>query len=241
MKNTTNNIKQQVKNVCLWFWNAIKNYSASAFTHLFFLFLFGAGFLVIYGFILTRTYDQYHSYSSYEIFQESNHLRYDSLKLQLSNEVDKYIAKVSGNTSALNGLVVVDRCIENDIDICFVLAQGEQESHFGTQGLARKTNSVFNVYAFDGHNYNEINKNGKYNHPNDCVEPYIALLKRDYLVDGKTEYDMLHKFVNKNGARYASATTYEQSLTDKITKIKNNTEIDILYQSLRKQKLILGR
>lgn len=241
MTNTTNNIKQRVKNVGMWFYNAIKNYSASAFTHLFFLILFGAGFLTIYGFILTRTYDKYHSYSSYEIFQESNHLRYDSLKLQLSNEVDKYIAQVSGNTSALNGLVVVDRCIENDIDICFVLAQGEQESHFGTQGLARKTNSVFNVYAFDGHDYNAINKNGKYNHPNDCVEPYIALLKRDYLVDGKTEYDMLHKFVNKNGARYASATTYEQSLTDKITKIKNNTEIDMLYQSLRKQKLILGR
>lgn len=230
-----------LKAIGIWMLDAIKKYSKQAFVIIAMLFLVGS----LYSFVRIAFehagYDKYHFYSSYEIFQETNHLRYDSLKLQLSNEVDKYIAQVSGNSSALNGLVVVDRCIENDIDICFVLAQGEQESHFGTQGLARKTNSVFNVYAFDGHDYNKINSNGKYNHPNDCVEPYIALLKRDYLVDGKTEYDMLHKYVNKNGARYASAETYEQSLLDKMTKIKSNTEIDNLYQSLRRQKLIIGK
>ena len=221
--------------------DAMKKYSKQAFTGaITVLVVVGLYGLACFSFE-HASYIRYHAYSSYEIFQETNVLRYDSLKLQLSNEVDKYIAQVSGNSSALNGLVVVDRCIENDIDICFVLAQGEQESHFGTQGLARKTNSVFNVYAFDGHDYNKINRNGKYNHPNDCVEPYIALLKRDYLVDGKTEYDMLHKYVNKNGARYASSENYEQSLLDKMTKIKLNTEIDNLYQSLRRQKLILGK
>ena len=230
-----------LKAIGIWMLDAIKKYSKQAFALFMIAFLIIGMYLIVYSCFEKASYDRYHFYSSYEIFQETNHLRYDSLKLQLSNEVDKYIAQVSGNSSALNGLVVVDRCIENDIDICFVLAQGEQESHFGTQGLARKTNSVFNVYAFDGHDYNKINSNGKYNHPNDCVEPYIALLKRDYLVDGKTEYDMLHKYVNKNGARYASAETYEQSLLDKITKIKSNTEIDNLYQSLRRQKLILGK
>lgn len=184
--------------------------------------------------------DRYHHYTTYEIYKETNHLVYDSIKLSLVKEVDRYIAKVSNNNSALNGLVVVDQCIEHDIDICFVLAQGEQESHFGTQGLARKTNSVFNVYAFDGHAYNEINKNGKYAHPNDCISPYLVLLKRNYMVDGKTEYDLLKKFVNKDGARYASAENYEQSLMDKITKIKTTTEIDNLYQALRKQRLIVG-
>lgn len=232
---------KKLKAIGIWMLDAIKKYSKQSFSLLVIAFLIVGMYLIVYSCFEKAGYDRYHFYSSYEIFQETNHLRYDSLKLQLSNEVDKYIAQVSGNSSALNGLVVVDRCIENDIDICFVLAQGEQESHFGTQGLARKTNSVFNVYAFDGHDYNKINSNGKYNHPNDCVEPYIALLKRDYLVDGKTEYDMLHKYVNKNGARYASAETYEQSLLDKMTKIKSNTEIDNLYQSLRRQKLILGK
>ena len=238
MKNTTSNMKK-VKEFCSWLTDITKKYYKNIVrisSAILFVLFIGSIFVFV-----RLGYDKYHFYSSYEIFQETNQLRYDSLKLLLVNEVDRYITQASNNASALNGIVVVDNCIDNDIDICFVLAQGEQESHFGTQGLARKTNSVFNVYAFDGHNYNAINKNGKYNHPNDCVEPYIALLKRDYLVDGKTEYDMLHKFVNKNGARYASATTYEQSLTDKITKIKSNTEIDNLYQSLRKQKLILGR
>lgn len=184
--------------------------------------------------------EQYHQYTSYEVYQESNQLRYDSLKLALANEVDRYIQKVSNRGSALSGLVIIDECLNYDIDLCFVLAQGEQESHFGTQGLARKTNSVFNVYAYDGQSYNAINAGGKYKHPNDCVEPYLALLKRDYLVKGKTENDLLNRFVNAGGHRYASAPNYEQILVNKISNIRNTTDIDSLYQALRKQSLIIG-
>lgn len=234
-------MKEKLKKVIQWIIESMRKYSGLAFTHILFCFFIFIGFVLIYSAITHRKYDKYHCYSSYEIFQETNHLRYDSLKLDLSNKVDQYIAQVSGNSSALNGLVIVDHCIENDIDLCFVLAQGEQESHFGTQGIARKTNSVFNVYAFDGKDYNAINKDGKYAHPNDCVKPYIILLKRDYLIDGKTEYDMLNEYINKNGARYASSETYEKDLLEKITKIKTSTEIDVIYQSLRKQKLILGK
>jgi hypothetical protein len=184
--------------------------------------------------------EQYHQYTSYEIYQESNQLRYDSLKLALANEVDRYIQKVSNRGSALSGLVLIDECLHYDIDLCFVLAQGEQESHFGTQGLARKTNSVFNVYAYDGQSYNAINAGGKYKHPNNCVAPYLSLLKRDYLVKGKTENDLLNRFVNARWQRYASAPNYEQALVNKITNIRNTTDIDSLYQALRKQRLIIG-
>ena len=134
--------------------------------------------------------NKYHYYTSYEIYTEMNQLTYDSIKSVLVEQVNSYIQQ-SAPTSALDGLVVVNNCIDYDIDICFVLAQGEIESHFGTKGLARKTNSVFNVYAFDGKELHEINKNGKYKHPDDSVEPYIELLKREYLVENKTEYDML--------------------------------------------------
>ena len=183
--------------------------------------------------------DSYHHYTSFEIYQETNKLIYDSIKLSLVDKVDNYITDVA-KTSALNGLVIVNNCLEYDIDICFVLAQGEQESHFGTKGIARKTNSVFNVFAFDGHDYNRINKDGKYSHPNDYVEPYLKLLKRDYLVDGKTEYDMFKKYVNKTGKRYASDPEYEKTLFNKFNKIRNNTDIDITYQELKKQALIIG-
>ena len=168
-------------------------------------------------------------------------LKYNAAKNELVEEVDKYIKKVAPS-SALDGYVVTEECINNAIDICFVLSQGEQESHFGTTGLARKTNSVFNVFAFDGLKHNEICEEGKYKHPNYSVAPYIKLLKNDYLVDGKTEYDLMepNNYVNKRGARYASAETYEKMLLDKYTKIKQSTKIDSLYQEVNKYRLFLG-
>lgn len=183
--------------------------------------------------------DKYHSYIRYEIYTEMNQLTYDSLKSVLVEQVNSYIQQ-SAPTSALDGLVVVNKCIDYDIDICFVLAQGEIESHFGTKGLARKTNSVFNVFAYDDKKLHEINKNGKYKHPDDSVEPYIKLLKREYFVNNKTEYDMLKKYVNYCGNRYASAPDYEQKLTDKIEKIQQTTDIENTYQMLKKQAYILG-
>jgi hypothetical protein len=166
-------------------------------------------------------------------------LKYNASKCELVDEIDRYIKKVAPS-SALDAYVIVEECLNNSIDVCFVLAQGEQESHFGTAGLARKTNSVFNVYAFDGHDYNMVNKNGKYDHPNDCVEPYLRLLKRDYLVDGKTEYDLMLNYVNKNGSRYASSETYEEDIQRSFARIKSTTNIDAFAQELNKYKLMLG-
>lgn len=206
------------------------------------LFIIIMWFMLIYLTTIYPTFNvknEYNKYTTYEIYNETNKLIHDSIKLALLNEVDRYIRKVAPSSS-LSGLVIINACVKNDIDICFVLSQAEQESHFGTTGLARKTNSVFNVFAFDGHDYNAINSNGKYAHPNDCVEPYIQLLKRDYLVDGKTEYDMLNKYVNKHGKRYASSETYESALQKNYSRIKSTTKIDSLSQELHKYRLILG-
>ena len=46
----------------------------------------------------------------------------------LVNEVDTYIQRIAP-TSKLDGKVVVDMCLKYDIDIIFVLAQGQAESH----------------------------------------------------------------------------------------------------------------
>lgn len=167
-------------------------------------------------------------------------LKYNAAKLELVNEVDNYIKSIASQSS-LDGYVIVEECMNSGIDICFVLAQGESESHFGTTGLARRTNSVFNVYAFDGHSHEEISEKGKYKHPNYSVAPYIELLKNDYLVNGKTEYDLMDtEYVNKYGKRYASSETYERSLLDKYTKIRQSTKIDSLSQETNKYKMFLG-
>lgn len=167
-------------------------------------------------------------------------LKYNAAKLELVNEVDNYIKSIASQSS-LDGYVIVEECLNNSIDICFVLAQGENESHFGTAGLARRTNSVFNVYAFDGHSHEQISEKGKYKHPNYSVAPYIELLKNDYLVNGKTEYDLMDgEYINKHGKRYASSESYEKALLDKYTKIRQSTKIDSLSQETNKYKLFLG-
>lgn len=142
----------------------------------------------------------------------------------LITEVDSYIKKIAP-TSQLDGETVVSLCIKYDIDIIFVLAQGQAESHFGTAGTARKTNSVFNVGAYDGRSASmQIKKGFAFSHPNDSVEPYLLLLKDYYLVN-KTTNDLLHCYVNKYGQRYASSLQYEYYLRKIYDNIKKTTNI----------------
>jgi hypothetical protein len=95
--------------------------------------------------------------------------------------------------------------------------------------------------AFDGHSHEQISEKGKYKHPNYSVAPYIELLKNDYLVNGKTEYDLMDtEYVNKHGKRYASSESYEKALLAKYTKIRQNTKIDSLSQETNKYKMFLG-
>ena len=51
-------------------------------------------------------------------------------------------------------------CDLYDVDIRLVLAQGHLESHFATRGTAAKTNSMFNIGAYDGHSASKQIKNG---------------------------------------------------------------------------------
>lgn len=148
----------------------------------------------------------------------------------LEIEVDNYIKSIAP-TSKLSGKDIVEKCLEYNIDIAFVLAQGQIESHYGTTGTARKTNSVFNVGAYDGHSANKQNKNGfGFNNPNDSIEPYLILLTNEYLVNGKTEYDLMNNYINYLGMRYASNNNYERMLKSIYNKIKKTTNIyDLQY------------
>jgi hypothetical protein len=67
------------------------------------------------------------------------------------------------------------------------------------------------------------------------------LLTTRYLVNGKTEEDLLEKFVDRSGARYASSTNYEQLLRTQWDVISKNTKITEKYEVYKKYKLKLGR
>lgn len=156
---------------------------------------------------------------------------FDIIYNNLVSEVDNYINKISPS-SQLGGKVIVDMCLKYDIDIMFVLAQGQIESHFGTTGTARKTNSVFNVGAFDGYSSStQIKKGYGFEHPNDSVEPYLILLSKNYLVNNKNTNDLMYNYVNKYGQRYASNTYYEKMMRNIYNRIDRTTNIKY-YQTL---------
>lgn len=158
-------------------------------------------------------------------------LKYWETKVQLVDEVQNYINTVAP-TSNLRACVLVDACEKYSIEVKFALAQGELESHFGTKGLASKTNSVWNVGAYDGHFYSKIMGTYKYSHPNESIEPYLKLLYEKYLTN-EVEEGLLRNFVDHNGNRFASDKNYEERLKYKYKYIGNNTQIDSLTTQLQ--------
>ena len=167
--------------------------------------------------------------------------KYDAAREALAIEVDKYINTVAPNAD-IDALNLIDLCGEYNVDLRLALAQGHVESHFGTKGTAARTNSIFNVGAYDGYSAEKQIKNGHgYKHPDYSVEPYLRLLTTKYLVDGKTEEDLLENFVDVHGHRYASCTTYESMLKSKWDKIDSIANISETYGVYRKYKLKLGR
>lgn len=163
---------------------------------------------------------------------------YIESRVRLIESVDNYI-KSTAPTSVIDSEYLVDMCDLYDVDIRLVLAQGHLESHFATRGAAAKTNSMFNIGAYDGHSASKQIKNGfGYVDPNYSIEPYLKTLKTNYLVNGVTEEDLLNNFVNKHGWRYASSKEYELKLQrlwnnmNDISLALNDYEVDKFLNSI---------
>ena len=163
------------------------------------------------------------------------HVQYNGVKAELVDVTQHYIDSVAPN-SGLRALILVENCEKYGIPITFTLAQGEIESHFGTKGLAYRTNSVWNVGAYDGHSLSDISHT--YANPNDSVIPYLDLLTNNYL-PGKTVEDLFDSFTDINGNRYASDKYYETKLRDKVKYITDKYQIDELQERLNFYKVRL--
>ena len=191
--------------------------------------------------VFERQYDKWRMMNyPFEVMKHEAELSYNKYKSDLVAEVKAYIDSVAP-TSSLNGYAVVDYCEKYDLDIKFVLAQGQLESHFGTTGMAIKTNSVFNVGAYDKLTIEEINGKFKYRHPDHSIEPYMKLLYKDYIYGSKTELDLMAKYVNKAGKRYSSNMNYEKDMLNLYAKIGRETNISNLQGEVRRYKIILGK
>ena len=179
---------------------------------------------------------------NYMIYRDRTELALDGCRDAIVTEIDEYIDSVASD-SGLNGIKLFELCDKYDVDVRFAMAQAEAESHFGTTGIAAKTNSVWNVKAYDGRSAEDMKKRGDdAPHPDMSIEPYLILLTTEYLVDGKNELDMFEKFVNKHDKRYASNPNYEKMVEDIYNRINECTELESLLKEYRKlqKKLLYG-
>ena len=176
----------------------------------------------------------------FRIQRDNMELMYEGARADLVQSIDSVMRSVAP-TTCMNGLAVLRECEKYNIDVFFVLAQGHLESHFGTKGMALKTNSVFNVYAYDGRSYDKINSKGKYSHPDLSIEPYLKLLVQKYLVDGKTETDLMHNYVDVNGQRYASSKDYENNIAERYHKYVSDENLMNNYKKYTKYKILSGK
>lgn len=139
----------------------------------------------------------------------------DSIRFEKVLAVKDFMHKSAKNQGysidkiTLTPEAIVTACESENFDIPFVMAAAKLESCFGLSERAVKTNSVFAVGCYD---------NGKdysfYDTQDECIVPYIQLLKNQYLGENKTILDILKPgcFVNFCGRRYASNVNYERQM-----------------------------
>lgn len=166
-----------------------------------------------------------------EQLQEQRLAEYNEARNQLAIEVDNYITSVAPKAN-IDAFLMVDLCWQYGVDIRFVLAQGQIESHFATKGTASRTLSIFNVGAYDGHSASRQRRNGfGFSDPNESIEPYLQLITTEYMVNGKTESDLMKNYVNNLGMRYASNPRYESMLRSVYNRISNRPAFKIAYDN----------
>ena len=181
--------------------------------------------------------DKHHFEKNYvfEVYRQNLELDYYGAKDTLTDAIDSYIREVAPS-SVMNGIAFVNKCDEHNMDLFFVIAQAQVESSFASKGLGQKMNSAFNVKAYDGKGSKHMDK---YHHPDESIEPYIVLIKNDYMGDSKTEMDLMDNYVNFEGKRYATNPDYEAMMLSTYKKLIDR--YDTVYDEYLKYKTLSGK
>ena len=196
---------------------------------------FGLISLGVYMFISVRERHYGENNYVFEVYRENLELDYYKSKDALVDVVDSYIKEVAPS-SIMNGIAFVNKCDEYNMNLFFVIAQAQVESAFATKGLGQKMNSAFNVKAYDGKGSKYMDK---YHHPDESIEPYIVLIKNDYMGDSKTEMDLMDNYVNFEGKRYATNPDYEAMMLSTYKKLIDR--YDKVYDEYLKYKTLSGK
>lgn len=140
--------------------------------------------------------------------------------------VDTYIK--SKSDADISAELLVHHCLKDSVSIVLALAQGQLESGLGSAGRATKTKSIWNVGGWDGHTHRTSTN---YETFNDAIPAYTSLMRRRY-----RDADPYKNFIDCDGKRYASDSTYEHKLSHIASYIVKNTSIDTLQNSLKNYK-----
>ena len=137
--------------------------------------------------------------NNYELFQR----KVEALK----NEINRVLAYKNKSTDDIRFNIenVVYLCYKYDFDLTLLVAMMQGETHFGTSNRSIRTGSVISIGQYD--NKTVVT----YNNQDECFEPYIKIVQRDYLDNGNKSVDDIladGKFVNYMGKRYASDPRY---------------------------------
>ena len=148
----------------------------------------------------------------------------DSLQNQLISEVSKYVMSQAPKSHKFIPKYLVQAGLSNNIDICFMMAQTQIETCYGTTGAGRETSrrSMFGVIKRHYPTYEE------------AINHYCEVLKKYYLVKGRTEQHLLTKYVTGSGGRYAGNPRYEMELRLAYNNIKKRTNIHSLQEEYKK-------
>ena len=148
----------------------------------------------------------------------------DSLKNELIEAVSKYVKHQAPKSHQFIPTYLVQAGLSNNIDICFIMAQTQIETCYGTLGAGRESarKSMFGV----------IKKN--YPTYEAAINHYCEVLKKHYLVKGKTEKHLMTKYITGKGGRYAENPRYEIELKTAYNYIKRTTNIYSLQEEYKK-------
>ena len=142
-------------------------------------------------------------------------INYDSISLCQLIKVESYIFGNFPKTHKVIPTSIVENGLEHEIDICFMMAQTQLETQFGTLGAGRESSrrSLFGIAV------------RRYSDYDSAIEDYIAILKKSYLTNGRTEQHLMRNYTTTRGGRYASNPTYEIELRRTYNDIERKTKI----------------
>ena len=148
---------------------------------------------------------------------------YDSTYSAVLKATANYINKQAPKAHNDLPKYLLDAALEYDIDLCFMMAQTQLETNFGTLGAGREKSrrSLFGVYT------------KKYTSYEYAIDDWCNLLHKSYLGKGRTEEHLMNSYTSHSGKRYAENPSYEISLKSTYKSIVKSTGLKQMQTELK--------